>query len=124
MLIHGEANAFELLGYVITDRHASSIAVTANKEDHCNRLVLVLPLSIGALRCSQRGHLVGNDLFGLIRVVGVLGFQAASNIRQVGIVRAIGLDREVFGQAAASIDFLVDVVAIIQPVRGLADLPI
>ena len=89
-----------------------------------HRGALILPLAICAEGGAHGFHLSGDLSLSGFGVVGILAFQCARRGNILGIIREGGHHREELGHTQTALDFLVDVVAVIQLVGGRADLGI
>ena len=120
----GEADIFHLGGKVVTHGNAGAIAIVADQEDERNGRVIEHEFAVCAHGRAHGFHFSDNDFLALFEVVSIVGFEAACDINHAGVIHQLSGQREEFWQGAAGKDFLVDVVAVNQPVRRLADLEI
>jgi len=123
LAINSESDRFKLSGHVLADGDTGTIGIVADEEDEGNRCALVIPFAVNELGAHCH-HLSADDFFGFLEVIGVVGFQLAGDVRQVSVIRELGGDGEELGQCATSIDFLVDVITVEEPVGRFANLAI
>ena len=112
-----EADGFKLSGYVVAN--GAAFVLGADQDADFDRLTFVLPHTIDQ-GCAQGFHFSRNRFVGLFRVVGVLGLQRTDHIGHQRVVTRCSVEGDVAGRAQATHDLLGDVIAVDEPVHGLA----
>ncbi len=121
LAVHGKPNRLQLVGNIITHRQPGAITVITDQEDQRNRLAIKAPFAVQELG-AHAFHFGVDNFLGLLGVKGIFRFQFSGGIDQVGVFHKLGGDGKKLRQGTTRIDFLVDIVAVDQPVERLTDL--
>ena len=117
--LDGEADVLQDVGDIVANLQPLILGADKAGEDH--GLAVVGPLAVG--HCGAHGlHLGGDDLDRLVRVIRVLERNGGDGVGQKGGVLGGVVDGHKARSRQPAGDLLGDIVAVDQPVHGLADL--
>ena len=120
LAVDGEAGFFQPYRNEVTHRLAGAVGVGPDEEGDFHRSAVVVPLAVDKLS-AHGGHFLVQHFHPLVAVRGILHLVRADQVDVAAVFRETSNKGEHLIDGLATVDLLVDEVAVDQPVHRFAD---